>query len=161
MLSIALNGGETLDAKLSAYPAALAATLGKASDRLAEALVDKIVGEKLAGGVLQSGTGALAASITAEVATDSDGVVATVGSSGVKYAAIQEYGGKTPAHEILPVKGHALAFVVDGAQRFARNVQHPGSQIPERSFLRSSLSEVSDQILDEFSQAGDESWSRT
>jgi len=58
----------------------------------------------------------------------------------------------------LPVKGQALAFMVDGAQRFARSVQHPGSQIPERSYLRSSLSEMDDQIVDEFSDAADESW---
>jgi phage gpG-like protein len=161
MLSISLNGVEAVDAKLAAYPNALAASLGKASDRLAAALLDKIVGEKLSGGVLQSGTGALAASITSNVAIDSDTIIATIASSGVKYARIQEYGGKTAAHEIVPVKGQALAFVVGGAQRFARSVNHPGSQIPERSYLRSSLSEMSDLILAEFSQAADDSWGRT
>ena len=161
MLSLSLDGVEALDAKLSAYPETLTASLGKAADRLAAALVDKIVGEKLSGGLLQTGTGALAASIAADVAVDSDGIGVTVGSSGVKYAAIQEYGGKTPAHEILPVKGQALAFVVDGAQRFARSVQHPGSQIPERSYLRSSLAEMSDQILDAFSEAANDSWSQS
>jgi phage gpG-like protein len=161
MLLLSIEGVDAFDAKLSAFPDALAASLGKASDRLAAALVDKIVGEKLAGGVLRSGTGALAASISSAVTIEADGVLATVGSSGVKYAAIQEYGGKAPAHEILPVKGHALAFVVDGARRFARSVQHPGSQIPERSYLRSSLSEMNDQILAEFSEAANESWDRT
>jgi len=161
MLSISLDGVEALEAQLSAYPETLAALLGKATERLAAALVDKIVGEKLSGGVLQSGTGALAASIAADVAIDSGGVIATVGSSGVKYAAIQEYGGKTAAHEILPVKGQALAFVVSGAQHFARRVEHPGSQIPERSYLRSSLAEMSDQILAEFSEAADDTWGLT
>jgi phage gpG-like protein len=159
MLSLSLEGLQALDAKLSGYPDALAASLGKASDLLASALVAKIVGDKLAGGVLQSGTGALAASISSEVISGSDGILATVRSSGVKYAAIQEFGGKTPAHEILPLKGQALAFIANGAQRFARSVQHPGSQIPERSYLRSSLSDMSDQILDAFSQAANESWS--
>jgi phage gpG-like protein len=161
MLTISLDGVEALDASLSAYPEALSALLGKAADSLAAALVDKIVGEKLSGGVLQLGTGALAASIGADVEIDSDVITVTVGSSGVKYAAIQEYGGKTPAHEILPVKGQALAFVVDGVQRFARSVQHPGSQIPERSYLRSSLDEMSDQILAELSQAADDAWGQT
>lgn len=161
MLMISLDGVDALDAKLSAYPDTLSALLGKTADSLAAALVEKIVGEKLSGGVLQLGTGELAASIAADVEIDSDAITATVGSSGVKYAAIQEYGGKTPAHEILPVKGQALAFVVDGVLRFARSVQHPGSQIPERSYLRSSLAEMSDQILVEFSQAADDSWGQT
>jgi len=88
MLSISLDGVEALDAKLAGYPDALVTALGKASDRLAAALVDKIVGEKLAGDVLQSGTGALAASIASEVSAESDGILALVGSSGIKYAAI-------------------------------------------------------------------------
>ena len=53
-------------------------------------------------------------------------MVASVASEGdVKYAAIQEYGGKTSAHEILPVKGQALAFLIGGAQLFARRVSIP------------------------------------
>ena len=71
-----------------------------------------------------------------------------VGSYGdVKYAAIQEYGGKTAAHEILPDKGNVLAFLVAGAMHFARRVEHPGSIIPERSYLRSSLDEMSADIV--------------
>ena len=161
MLTISFDGLDALDAKLSDYPHALSSALGKASNQLAAALVDKIVGEKLSGGVLQLGTGALAASIAADVSDDGDAITATVGSSGVKYAAIQEYGGKTAAHEILPVKSQVLAFVAGGVQRFARSVQHPGSQIPERSYLRSSLSEMSDQILAEFTRAADDSWGET
>ena len=107
---------------------------------------------------MQSRSGALAASIAAEVAADGEDIVATIGSSGVKYAAIQEYGGQTAAHEILPSKAAALAFVIDGATRFARRVEHPGSTIPERSYLRSSLGEMSDQIIAELSSAATESW---
>ena len=44
-------------------------------------------------------------------------------------------GGRTAAHEILPDKAQALAFVVGGALRFARRVEHPGSTIPARAYL--------------------------
>ena len=110
--------------------------------------------DKLSGAVLNSRSGALRDSIVASVSADADGVVASVGSVGdVKYAAIQEYGGKTSAHEILPVKAQALAFVAGGAQRFARRVEHPGSLIPERSYLRSSLDEMRDEILAALAEA--------
>ena len=86
---------------------------------------------------------------------------ASVGSNGdVKYAAIQEYGGKTAAHEILPAKAQALAFVADGAPRFARKVDHPGSLIPERSYLRSSLDEMSGEIVAALAEAATEAWER-
>ena len=78
----------------------------------------------------------------------------------MKYAAIQEYGGKTSAHEILPVKGDVLAFVVGGGQHFARRVEHPGSLIPERSYLRSSLDDMKDEILAALADAAAEAWER-
>ncbi len=87
------------------------------------------------------------------------GSAASVGSYGdVKYAAIQEYGGKTGAHEILPVKGKVLAFLVGGAMRFARRVEHPGSVIPERSYLRSSLDEMSAEIVAALAATPAETW---
>ena len=108
-----------------------------------------------------SRSGALRDSIVASISADADGVVASVGSEGdVKYAAIQEYGGKTSAHEILPVKAQALAFVAGGAQRFARRVEHPGSLIPERSYLRSSLDDMRDEILDALADAAADAWER-
>jgi hypothetical protein len=39
-----------------------------------------------------------------------------------------------------------LAFSVGGEMRFARRVNHPGSKMPERSFMRSSLRDMSTQI---------------
>lgn len=68
----------------------------------------------------------------------------------VPYAAIQEYGGKTPPHVIEPVNARALAFMAGGplglssggggnALVFAKRVNHPGSSIPERSYARLAL----------------------
>ena len=76
----------------------------------------------------------------------------------MKYAAIQEYGGKTSAHEILPAKGDVLAFVAGDGQHFARRIEHPGSVIPERSYLRSSLEDMNDEILAALAGAAAEAW---
>jgi phage gpG-like protein len=159
MFALDLDGLEETSARLDGYPAALQAALGAKADELASALADLVKSDKLAGGVLNSRTGTLADSITASVTADADGVLASVGSDGeVKYAAIQEYGGKTSAHEILPVKAKALAFVAGDAQHFARRVEHPGSVIPERSYLRSALEDMTDEILTSLADAATEAW---
>jgi phage gpG-like protein len=159
MFALEFEGLEETSARLESYPAALQAALSAKAVELAAALADLVKNDKLSGAVLNSLTGALSASITANVSADSDGVLASVGSEGdVKYAAIQEYGGKTSAHEILPAKADVLAFLVGGAQHFARRVEHPGSVIPERSYLRSSLEDMNDEILATLADAADQAW---
>jgi phage gpG-like protein len=159
MFALALDGLEEASARLEGYPAALQAALDAKAAELAAVLVDLVKSDKLSGGVLNTRTGALRESIAASVTADADGVLASVGSEGdVKYAAIQEYGGKTSAHEILPAKAKALAFVVDGAQHFARRVEHPGSLIPERSYLRSALEDMKDEIVAALTDVAAEAW---
>ncbi len=161
MFALELDGLKEADARLTAYPAALTAALSAKAAELAAALADMVKNDKLSGAVLNTRSGALRDSIAASVSTDADGVLASVGSEGdVKYAAIQEYGGKTSAHEILPVKAEALAFVIGGAQVFARRVEHPGSLIPERSYLRSSLDDMRDEIVAALADAATETWER-
>ena len=148
MFALELDGIDETSDRLDAYPAALGAALAAKAAELVDALADRVKSDKLAGGVLNARSGALQASIVANVSESGDEVSASVGSNGdVKYAAIQEYGGKTAAHEILPVKAQALAFIAGGALRFARKVEHPGSVIPERSYLRSTLDEMSGEIV--------------
>jgi phage gpG-like protein len=162
MPAFTIEGADALRARLDAYPAEFAAALAAKARELADALAYKVKYEKLAGEVLNARSGALAASIAADVSGGADGVVANVGSFGdVKYAAIQECGGKTGAHEILPDKAAALAFLAGGAMRFARKVEHPGSVIPERSYLRSSLDEMSAEIVAQLAAATSKSWEAT
>ena len=161
MFALELDGLAEANARLEAYPAALTAALSAKAAELAAKLADAVKNDKLSGSVLNTVSGALRDSIVANVSADADGVVASVGSEGdVKYAAIQEYGGKTSAHEILPDKAQALAFVVGGALRFARRVEHPGSLIPARSYLGSTLDEMSDEIVAAFADAATETWGR-
>lgn len=127
------------------------ALLGQA-DELRGALEAKIQ-QKLAGEVLQTRSGALAASIVSSIENNGSDTSVSISSTGVPYAAIQEFGGKTAAHDIVAVKAKALAFSVGGARIFAKHVHHPGSTIPARSYLGSSLTEMGDDIKSGFKQA--------
>jgi len=127
------------------------ALLGQA-DALRGALEARIQ-QKLSGEVLQTRSGALVASIISSIENDGSNTSVPISSTGVPYAAIQEFGGKTAAHDIVAVKGKVLAFSAGGGQVFARSVHHPGSTIPARSYLGSSLAEMRDEIESGFKQA--------
>jgi phage gpG-like protein len=127
------------------------ALLGKA-DALRGALEARIQ-QKLSGEVLQIRSGALAASIISSIENDGSDTSVSISSTGVPYAAIQEFGGKTAAHDIVAVKAKVLEFSAGGGQVFARTVHHPGSTIPSRSYLGSSLAEMRDEIELDFKQA--------
>ena len=143
-----------LTERIAAYPATIEAALAAKAADLADRLRVHVVQDKLSGQVLKVRTGALRDSIQAEVALDGDRVKARVFSSGdVKYAAIQEYGGRTAAHEIRPDKAKALAFQAGGRTVFARIVHHPGSSIPEHAYLRSSLADYAGEIVSELKAA--------
>ncbi len=118
-----------------------AAALQERAAALQRRLLDKVEAN-LSGEVLQARSGALKASLVADLAADADGIVASVASTGMPYAAIQEYGGITPPHDIVPVKARALAF----AGGFAARVHHPGSAIPARAPLGSALDVLRDEI---------------
>ena len=154
-----LTGFDTLDATLGQLPEKVVRALAFKATALAQEIVDCARNDKL-GGVLNVRSGALAASIDAFVTSSDDEVVATIGSFGdVKYAAIQEYGGKTAAHEIMASQAKALTFLEGGTERFARVVHHPGSQIPARSYLRSSLDEMTQDVVDALGSTPGEVWS--
>jgi phage gpG-like protein len=109
--------------------------------------------QKLSGEVLQLRSGALAASIISSIRDDGDATSVSIASTGVPYAAIQEFGGKTAAHDIIAVRAKALAFSAGGDVAFARSVHHPGSTIPAHSYLGGSLAEMHDEIESGFKQA--------
>ena len=79
-------------------------------------------------------------------------VLARLFSTGVAYAAIEEYGGPIPPHEIRPRKAAALAFVVAGKPVFARRVRFPGAAVPAHAYLRGSLAELAAEIEDSLKQ---------
>jgi phage gpG-like protein len=134
-------------------PGALQTALLGASQDLAGAL-QQDVQDKLSGEVLEVRTGTLRDSISNSVDASDSGTVGTVFVDGdAPYAAIQEYGGTTKAHIIEAVNAKALSFSMNGKQSFFTRVNHPGSNIPERSYLRSSLDDMRDDILSGFADA--------
>jgi phage gpG-like protein len=154
-----LTGADALERRLAELPADMQARLQSKARDLAAALAAKVRDEKLSGGSLQTKTGALKTSISAKISSQDGVLTATIGSFGdVKYAAIQEYGGRTSAHEIVPDKAQALAFLVGGSLRFFHRVQHPGSTIPKHAYLQSSLDEASDEIVAELTSVATEAW---
>ena len=147
MFDLSLTGAQASAERFDDLTGAVTAALLAKARSLAEQLRLHVVEDKLSGQVLHERTGALKASIQAEVAVDGAVIRTRVFSAGdLKYALIQEYGGQTAAHDILPNKAQALAFLVGGRQVFAKIVHHPGSRIPERSYLRSSLNDMAETI---------------
>lgn len=154
MLSLEVRGQQELVERLRSLPAPVQTALRVKILALAIKLQTHVVTDKLHGQVLNQRSGALARSIQQDVTESGSAIYGRVFSAGdVKYAAIHEYGGRTPAHDIVPKKGEALAFTIGGKQVFAKVVHHPGSQMPERSFLRSSLADMADEITAGIKQA--------
>ena len=139
MLQLSLNDG--VGPALAALPERLRVALAEKANTLAAQLQAKIQ-EKLSGGVLNSKSGALAGSIVATVDDSSPDVSVNIATGDIKYAAIHEYGGMSPPHRIVPDKTRALAFIVGGKQTFAARVNLPVIAMPERSYMRSSLAEM-------------------
>lgn len=147
MITVALVGKDKVVAQLRSIPPAVATQLLAKVWSIAIMLQSYIRSEKLSGQVLNVVSGALRRSINVDVKQDATQVLGRVFSSGdVKYAGIHEFGGTTKAHTIMPRKADALAFMINGKQVFARKVNHPGSVMPERSFMRSGLSDKAAEI---------------
>lgn len=153
MLSIAIDGDAEVDGALAGAPARVQQAVAAEVAALTAELLARVQA-KLSGEVLAVRSGRLRQSVFAEIDADGGDPVGRVGvDPAVPYAAILEFGGRTAAHEIAARKAQALHFVAGGKAVFARRVQHPGSKIPEHSYLRSALRESADEIRDRLRQA--------
>lgn len=142
--------------KLDLMPIAARDALSKAVTINAMELTAYVKEKKLSGQVLQVRTGNLRRSIHATPTVETPvSVQAAVKSSGdVKYAGIHEFGGVTAPHDIYPVHASALRFMGRNGQFvFAKVVHHPGSRMPERSFLRSGLKDLRPKIVEDLKAA--------
>ena len=156
MLNVTVVGENELIARFEAMPDRLHAALLKKVSTLTLKLEAKIK-QKLSGDVLKVRTGKLRRSIHSRVDATSTSVTGLAASSGdVKYAGLHEFGGKTKAHIIEPQNAKALAFQMSGKQVIVKRVNHPGSVIPARSFMRSSLKDMRDEIVEGMNEAAAE-----
>lgn len=148
MLSIEFFGDKALEQKLQENPSVIRRALIAKVMSLTLKLEAHVKQDKLSGQVLHAKTGALRRAIASRFDLTDTTITGTVYVSGdVKYAHIHEYGGRTMPHDIVPVKAKALAFMMNGKQVFAKMVHHPGSVMPERSYLRSSLADMRNEIV--------------
>jgi len=153
MLTVRLQGDAALIKRLQVMPGSIQAALVRKVTQLTLMLEQKVKG-KLTDDVLHVRTGKLHNSVFHEVEADSTKVIGKVGAGrNVAYAAIHEFGGQTKAHVIEAMNGKALYFQMAGKPVFAKRVNHPGSTIPERSYLRSSLAEMKEEIIDGMAEA--------
>ena len=159
MFNVSLVGDRAIVARFAAFPKNVHDYLLKKVSVLALKLESKIKTQKLSGQVLNVKTGALRRSIAHQIKDTLTAITAKVFSSGdVKYAGIHEFGGTTKPHDIVATKAKALHFVMGGKEMFLKRVHHPGSKMPERSFMRSSLSEMQPEIVEALEDAGKMAW---
>lgn len=126
-------------------PRALGRGIAKAASRVLKRAQTTIYAGHAAGH-LNVGTGYLRQHLGMEV--DERGLVGYVGVRGnVPYAAIHEFGGRTSAHVIRPRRAKALRWYDgEGNPVFARYVNHPGSVIPARPYLRPAIEHEKENI---------------
>ncbi|KZC23541.1 hypothetical protein RHOFW104T7_13140 [Rhodanobacter thiooxydans] len=142
MIGMQITGGAEVIERLGAMPAKIRAAAKSSLGIWATELAGYIKAEKLSGQVLNRRSGALSRSVypaKSETSTSVSGG-ARAGLD-VPYAKIHEYGGLIPAHQVVAINAKALCFSVAGVIRFAKSVQIPDVQMPERSYMRSSLKE--------------------
>lgn len=147
MITISVENDQEVILRLRRLPENVRKSLLKKVTSLTLKL-ERRVKEKLSGQVLNVRTGALRRSIFSRVTETRTEIVGRVASSGdVKYAGIHEFGGVTSPHTIEAKRGQALRFMLNGKEMFRRSVNHPGSKMPKRSFLRTSLAEMRPEIV--------------
>lgn len=143
-------GGNELEIKLQNAPLAYMEVVEKQMRTVVDLLWNR-VREKLDGQVLSKQSGKLYDSVQREVISGQNQVIGRVFSDGsVPYFGIQERGGQTRPHDIVPRNAQVLRFAVQTGRGhgftmsdevFATIVHHPGSKIPAHWFMRGTLEE--------------------
>jgi len=175
MITAEVLGVEKTLGMFERFPDRAQKNMAQTVERLAVKLRDFVKSGFLSDQVLHVRTGRLRRSITYKLNISATTYQAIIGTN-VKYARIHEFGGQTSPHDIRPVRARALmfgsswaqqtvtskmgrylksksareatsAFLASGDLRFAKVVHHPGSKIPERSFLRAALNAMKPEIL--------------
>ena len=156
MITVEVVGDKQVIAKLEALPGRLHDALLKRVTSLSLQM-QAAVKLKLSGSVLNVRSGNLRRSIQSDVNDQPTEVSGRIFSdASVRYAAIHEFGGRTRPHVIEAKAGGVLAFQSGGKTVFARRVNHPGSKIPARPFMRPTLAEYRGKIVDSFQAAAAE-----
>jgi phage gpG-like protein len=154
MAAFKLTGADELVERFGRLGADVQACLFATSQALAARLQAHVQQDKLSGQVLNRLSGDLSASIAPTVASGDGVVTAQVfAADPPPYAAILEFGGVIPAHDVKPVSAQALSFMLDGRRVFAKVAHIPDVTLPAHSYLRASLQDMASEIASELQQA--------
>jgi phage gpG-like protein len=157
VLSVVVTGDREAEDRLRSMPAALRLGLQRKMTTLSMRLYRHILMNKLSGQVLHTVSGRLKRSIVERTTDNGNQIVSEIFSDGsAPYANIHEYGGKTPTHDIVATKAQALSFLREGKRVFYKRGHHPGSRIPERSYMRSALEDMQEEIVSELTKTYEE-----
>lgn len=146
-MSMRVIGDKALALRLEQMSEAVRSAAGQAVAVLVLKLQRKIVRDKLNGQVLKVQTGTLARSIDQVVLPSADGVRGIV-STNVEYARKHEYGAKgsesVKAHlrTVKQAFGKPISPRKVAVRAHSRKVDYP-----ERSFMRSALADMREEIL--------------
>jgi phage gpG-like protein len=142
---IRVVGADAVAEALRAAPAKIQAAVRRAVEESA-ARVLSAAKAKVSDEVLHVKTGRLRRSLHYVLGGTDTAPSAAIGTN-VEYAAIHEFGGQTKAHVIEALNAKVLSFRnASGDPVFATRVNHPGSRMPQRSFLRSALAQEASGI---------------
>jgi len=152
-----IMGDKALIAALQERVPQISTELSKAVKVLSVKFVRVVKQDKLSGQVLKNRTGHLRGSIRPETETTQNSTTATIYAGGFRapYGVIHEYGGVIPAHTVVPRFAKALAFTpAGGGDRIVRKLARiPDVRMPERSYMRSTLTEMRDEIVRTMNEA--------
>lgn len=151
---VTVHGDQELIAKLGAMPDNVRKELRREVNYLAIKMLQMIQG-KLRGPVLNYVTGQLFRSIQERVTETTNSITARLFSAGdVVYAGIHEYGGTINIPEIRPVNAMALRFSPGGGEAIFRMWARAHTvHMPERSYMRSSLDDMRQEIVEGMREA--------
>jgi phage gpG-like protein len=160
---IIIRNAADVQARVGQLPVQATAALRKALSRSLD-IVYRRIAANLTGRMLKVDTGRLRQSI--QYSMEIANLRGRIGTN-VEYAAIHEYGGQTRPHKISAVHAGSLRFVNPGfvgplrltkkgkiAKRqtagslvFTQSVNHPGSTMPARPYMRPALAESREEIV--------------
>lgn len=154
MISGVLVGKEYLTPFFRTMPDKVKAELRAAVENLSLKLMRKVKDEKLSGQILKNRTGMLRRSINYKVTSTPESVTGTVGTN-KEYAAAHEYGfsGVVTVKEHLRMATTAWGQKMKNPHQVTVKAHDARRNLPERSFLRSSLNEMSGTIRADIEKA--------
>lgn len=153
MITAYLIGDEELLARLRSIPDAINAGLARAITKLGIDLQRNVQQNELSGQTLNVRTGSLRASVDVEIAQSADTITARVFSDS-PYAHVHEFGFsgavsvKASLRRITEAFGRPISDTSIAVGTHSRRMF-----LPERSFLRSALEEMTPEIRDEVESA--------